>query len=380
MKNFSIKYLLSFALIFSCSIFLNKTIFGFYIDKTIPTACNKDIVADNSIKLPKFFSPIKRGPKTKFVVTDPIALQQAAKDTLAYFDIHGATHRKVISPKNFNKQILPTKKVIQTLKYIVSTIDQDKESGEFRILDPEFIQNNFQFIKWKGDESSAKQNLVGGVENGNIRLTHYVTYCVNGRYEKTKKYCYPLYSLKNPSQKINYTKQQILSGVINKKRINPLVWLTRDGLEEAFMQGTIFVMMPDNQMRAFNVNHNNGFKYNPKIKDKRNQKLYWFFREIKNVKTLLKRCRQRKGVVFAGDIYNIGLGKLVALSYKNNTTGKTEMQLGIIADTGGAFVRNLYQLDMFSGIFNSKNALKQYLSKVPTKTNAYILCKKPNVV
>ena len=77
------------------------------------------------------------------------------------------------------------------------------------------------------------------------------------------------------------------------------------------------------------------------------------------------------GVTFAGDILNIGLGKIIAIedSYQN-------IRLGIIADTGGAFVPNLHQLDLFAGIFPDRTAYQQAVQKLPEYAKAYILLKK----
>ncbi|MGB3639041.1 MAG: hypothetical protein WBA39_15910 [Rivularia sp. (in: cyanobacteria)] len=51
-------------------------------------------------------------------------------------------------------------------------------------------------------------------------------------------------------------------------------------------------------------------------------------------------------------------------------------RMGIIADTGGAFLPSLYQLDFLSGIFKNKNDFQQYVNQLPEYANAYILVKK----
>ena len=57
----------------------------------------------------------------------------------------------------------------------------------------------------------------------------------------------------------------------------------------------------------------------------------------------------------AGDIYNLGLGKLVAL--EDPKSG--ELRLVVLGDTGGAFQPNLFQLDDFAGAFPDAAALYQ---------------------
>jgi membrane-bound lytic murein transglycosylase len=54
-------------------------------------------------------------------------------------------------------------------------------------------------------------------------------------------------------------------------------------------------------------------------------------------------------VTVAGDIFNLGLGKLILLSTVEN--GKTHYRLTILADTGGAFANNQFQLDWLSGYY-----------------------------
>jgi hypothetical protein len=57
-------------------------------------------------------------------------------------------------------------------------------------------------------------------------------------------------------------------------------------------------------------------------------------------------------------------------------TKKRELNLGVLADTGGAFVNNIYQLDLFLGMFNNKKALKNQQRNFPNTTQALILYKR----
>jgi hypothetical protein len=50
--------------------------------------------------------------------------------------------------------------------------------------------------------------------------------------------------------------------------------------------------------------------------------------------------------------------------------------LGVIADTGGAFLPNLHQLDFLTGVFDSHEKFQAYSKKLPEYTNAYFLVKK----
>lgn len=52
------------------------------------------------------------------------------------------------------------------------------------------------------------------------------------------------------------------------------------------------------------------------------------------------------------------------------------LRMGIIADTGGAFLPSLYQLDFLSGIFKNKQDFQAFVNQLPEYANAYILVKK----
>ena len=81
-------------------------------------------------------------------------------------------------------------------------------------------------------------------------------------------------------------------------------------------------------------------------------------------------------VTVAGDLKNLGLGKIVALRYKNKRSKKDEVRLCMLSDTGGAFKNNLYQLDLFSGFFNKSRTFWNYVHKYPEQVDAYFLLKK----
>ena len=81
------------------------------------------------------------------------------------------------------------------------------------------------------------------------------------------------------------------------------------------------------------------------------------------------------GAVFAGDIYNIGLGKIIAIKYKNPLSKCDEVRLGVLADSGGALTNNLYQLDLFMGVFDNKDKFKSRIRNMPNSVEAYILVK-----
>ncbi|NJM95667.1 MAG: hypothetical protein HC792_05710 [Acaryochloridaceae cyanobacterium CSU_5_19] len=82
----------------------------------------------------------------------------------------------------------------------------------------------------------------------------------------------------------------------------------------------------------------------------------------------------RPGVTFAGDVLNIGLGKIILLEQSSGSAKK--LRLGIMADSGGAFLPNLHQLDFLAGIFPSHAEFQRQQPQVPAYADVYILIKK----
>ncbi|MFH1831711.1 MAG: hypothetical protein ABH827_02805 [bacterium] len=334
----------------------------------------KELVKKDGVE--KCFTPLVRAPfKYETIETDPLYLQCVARDTLEYINRFQATHKHVFAPRLFSQRYFGESNVKKTLEFIIKAIENDKKKGKFRINDPDFIARNFSCIKWSGDyETALKRNDIF-FRPGKIRLTQYAVFQFPGRYEKTKEFCKPLMSLPFYDDELKVVR----SGV--------LAWLTEAGYKDALMQGTVFVKMsgnpvgktvqngPNNAIKAFRLHLPQKMSAYKTMKD--SEKVFYFC-EIKGnqFKELYTHCIQRKGIVFAGDIYNIGIGKIIALSYLNPKTKKPEMRLGVMADTGGAFVKNLYKLDYFAGIFSSREDFRKSMGNLPTVTDAYILYKK----
>ena len=79
--------------------------------------------------------------------------------------------------------------------------------------------------------------------------------------------------------------------------------------------------------------------------------------------------------MLAGDLYNLGLGKVILFRYNNQKTGKTEMRFGILSDSGGAFVDNLFQVDMFTGLFDNRDVFFKETNNYPTYAQAFFAIK-----
>jgi hypothetical protein len=329
----------------------------------------------------EFFSEVE----TSFdghIAVDPKCLLQTAKDTLLYLESSKSGREPVTNPTVF-KNIVSLHKVKETLRFIISTIQEDEVTGHYRVQDPDFWNKNFGCVQWTADWQDAVKHNVKIPHDGRIRLTTYCIFSIKGSHKKTAKYPCGLYRLLDNSIRKKYTKHQILAGVLekpeNKKKRKALAWVSRQDLEDAIMHGTVVVNFADGAKTILNVDSHNGIAYNRKQKNILAQERYWFFRELKASSKAgsraLDRFKKRKNVVFAGDLYHIGVGKLIALQHINPITKKTELRVGLLADTGGAFKNNLYQLDLFGGVFNNKAELRSHLRALPTATNAFILYK-----
>jgi membrane-bound lytic murein transglycosylase len=317
------------------------------------------------------------------VVTDAQDLARVARDTLAYIDFCQAKRPDIIDPQGMC-QIITAQQVKRTLNFIVKVAEHDQTRGTHLLSDQRFLTQNFDVISWKADRACALKHNLELPESGAIRVTNYAIFCVPGSELKTKEFSCALYYLKNDAVRTTYTKQEIIAGVFEKSKyktsVQPLVWLTRSGLEDALMQGTVMVQLPGGEYRFFNVHKNNGIPYDKNLTDMRKQKRYWFFKEVSDshgdTMAMKQKLESRQHVVFAGDVYNIGIGKVIAILYRNALTQEPEIRLGILADMGGAFINNLYQLDLFSGIFTSRSEWREKTAQLPCYAHAYILCKK----
>ncbi len=330
----------------------------------------------------RFFFPTSLAlSQSTSVVTDPRSLSAVAQDTLRYLEHARLEALPLVSPPAFDRDILSIDRVRKTLQFVVDTVQQDEITGSYRITDPDFITQHFSAIKWHGDVSGAHERGKQQVKDGKILLTHYMAFCCNGNYQKSTTTPYALYQVASGIAP-QFTKQEVLRGVLHtqkySKKIKPLVWLSRHDLETVMLQGVGFITMPDGKVRLVNVHLHNNIAYDHTIKNSHHQRRYWYFKETIGDKVTIQRklYEQRKDVIFAGDVYNIGIGKLVLLTYQNLITRKPACRLGIIADTGAAFYNNLYQLDAFVGMVSSHQQLRQQISYMLDTVNAYIIYKK----
>lgn len=317
------------------------------------------------------------GIKVNFNQAD---LLTTLSNTRKYFQDNASLDPDVQRPGLLGAEGVTVEDVLKTLDFMIGVLQEDIANNRpTRLQDSNFINSNFRVIKWSAynPEKSPQKRL---------RITKYAVFTHPGSKQKTSTYNIPIYSLKDnlAADKFytRYTKQDVLSGIYERGgkefgKVEPIAYLTRKGLEEALLEGTILINFPDGSKGFFNVDRSNEMAYVRGLAGTA-QKRYWYFREVDAIKgygyKIDAKISVKPGVTFAGDVLNIGLGKIIVLEY--NQGGRKNLKMGIIADTGGAFLPNLHQLDFLAGIFKNKEDFGQNIQTLPDYANAYILVKK----
>ncbi|OCQ98392.1 hypothetical protein BCD64_13955 [Nostoc sp. MBR 210] len=315
--------------------------------------------------------------KVNFNQTD---LLSTLVNTRKYFKDHATDDPDIQRKGVLGTQGVSVEDVLKTLDFMIVVLKEDIASSRpTRLQDPNFINKNFRVIRWN---AYNKQNT----RQKQLRITKYAVFTHTGSRTKTAKFNTAIYSLKDNAITdkfyTRYTKQDVLSGIYEPGgkefgKVQPLAYLTRDGLEEALLQGTILIKFTDGSQAFFNVDRNNGMSYVRGLKGTA-QKRYWYFKKVDAIKgyghKIDAKISIKPGVTFAGDVLNVGLGKVVVIEH--NQGGRKNLRMGVIADTGGAFLPNLYQLDFLAGIFQNRQEFNQHIRQLPEYATAYFLVKK----
>jgi hypothetical protein len=267
-------------------------------------------------------------------------------------------------------------RVKRTLNFICQVQQADTlADNPSRLMDAEFITQHFDVIRWMPDKEqvqyfSKNKPLLKNIPDDKILLTKYYIKLAKGSTQKTAKTPYALYALPNDEKGLTLeqgnadpkltrhqlTKQDVLTGILDKDKLaEPMVWLSRYDLEDSLMQGTVKVDIATDNGKSvtsqfFNVHRNNGIGYQRNL-TKEQQGRYWYFKKTDAVmgygKDASYKIPVHPLVTVAGDLAHLGLGKLIMLTHDG------ESRLTILADTGGAFENNQYQLDYLGGYFKN---------------------------
>ncbi len=300
-------------------------------------------------------------------------LVAVARDTLRAWEAMGGT----TAPGLPSGTIGP---VETTLRWVVAIGEADAASGADRLGDPRYLSRCLSSWRWVPDVSRPKNH---------IRLTRYLVYSVLGRVAPEGLFQFPLWSLPKDETGIDavtadqnrgltrfrYTRQDVVAGVFKAGgaaagQAEPLVWLDREAHEQALLQGTVAMSLGEGT-QLYNVHRNNGIAYDKAERDTRKQRGYWYFRTIDAVRGWAQEPvpgpALRPYVAVAGDLQNVGFGRLLALQSDDG------LRLVVVADTGGAFVDNRHQLDLYTGVHSSFSSFQAATSGVGDTAAAWAL-------
>lgn len=328
-----------------------------------------------------------------------------AENTLAYLNQGPEFDNKAIHGGQLNQHQFDLAQVKATLKFICQTYRQDvRANRQSRLHDSDFIAEHFQQVQWQPDlklahqiaeqtKNQAKKNLLQRIPTDKILLTKYYTKLVKAQFHKTKTYNHALYQLpfdeqglsqpqalaqKDKLTRFKFTRQQIMQGALDAGKLaKPILWLTESGLHDAMLQGTAVVKAGE-QTHYFNVHRNNGIDYDYAL-NKDQQSRYWYFKKVPGILGYGIEPEDKIQIIpqvtVAGNVAQLGLGKLIMLSY-NNENGELIHRLVILADQGGAFDNNNFQLDLLTDSYYGWSDYHQANKHLPDFVKASILLKK----
>jgi hypothetical protein len=300
----------------------------------------------------------------------------------------------------FNNKI-SIQNVEQTLAFICTTYREDvRAKRQSRLHDIAFVKENFNFFRWLPDTQTAqliankstnevKSRLLNSIPKDKIFLTKYYTKLLDASTVKTTKYNQALYALptdeeglsleqtENQKQQLiryRYTRQDIMAGALSTNTaVKPLIWLSEEALHDVLLQGTGVVNV-GGKVRYFNVHRNNGIAYDYAL-GKREQARYWYFIEVPSIMGYGRKQEDKialkSQVTFAGNVKQLGLGKLFMVSYDRNNENIS--RIGVLADQGGAFDDNLFQLDMLVDSYKGWSDYHQANKHLPDYAQAWLM-------
>ena len=325
-------------------------------------------------------------------------------DKTQYYLAHFSEDKFAVHAGKVFDESVTLSRVEQTLAFICHTYREDvRANRNSRLHDPDFLTSHFDFYRWTPDIASArsialkstnarKSSMLNAIPTDKIFLTKYYTKLLTASNVKTLVYNQALYALpydeigltlgeanNDPAlTRYKFTRQEIIAGVLEEKKLaKALIWLTEEALHDVLLQGTGVVEV-NGKRRYFNVHRNNGIAYDYAI-GKREQARYWYFSEVSSImgygETLENKIAIQPQVSFAGNVADLGLGKLFMVSYKQ--AGNEISRLGVLSDQGGAFDNNLFQLDLLVDSYFGWKDYHQANKQLPDYASAWLMLIKP---
>jgi hypothetical protein len=343
-----------------------------------------DVTTGRTIAVAERFTEVDPSWGRHLVTTPPLDLGMVARATAAELREQQAAGSPYASSGLFAELGVTLRDVLDTLDLVARVALEDRGSMRPRLRDPRWLRATFRALRWSADRDAARLRGVH-VPDDRIRLSQYVVYTVSGSPVWTMIHDTPLYALPRdeqaggaPGDRLRYTRPDVYAGVYlpggaAAGRAEPLVWLTRNDANEALLQGSVQVTFPSGIVKTFNVHENNGRPYDSDVTDPNLQQRFWYFREVDGILGV-EGIPLRPRATVAGDVWNLGLGKLVALDWP--TSDGPELRLAILADTGGAFEPNLFQLDWLAGAFPTRAAWERASVGAPTHVEATVLVRR----
>ena len=309
------------------------------------------------------------------IETDPAALGAMAERVAAA--IRECRNPDSCTAGAFTELGVSLDAVLRTLDLVAAVAREDRGKPHQRLLDPRWLAAHFDVWTWQPDvRSAARRNVVANERE--IRLTHYLVYQLDGSPVRTDTFDTALYA--TPADGDTpwraCPRPEIYAGAFEPGGeaaglLEPLVWLTEEGVNHALMQGTVEVRLPNGRTQRYNVHDNNGIPWDPATPTGSAQGRYWTFRAVDEIRGV-EGVSLEPWVSVAGDIHNVGFGKLVALTAPD-AAGAPTIRLAVLADTGGAFEPNLFQLDWLAGSFRSHTAYTAHVAHLPRRVAASVL-------
>lgn len=308
-----------------------------------------------------------------------------AQQTLAYLN-KGAAYDPLVIHEGKVVHI-PMERIKATLVFICKNQSQ--------LNNPTFIKQHFDFVRWYPDVHRARQlaknkPLLQHLPQDRILMTKYYVHLAKASLKRTPDRAYALYALPGDEQQLSleqanarpdlirfkYGKQAILKGILTPLSVPALAYLNRDDLEAALLQGTIVADFGGSRAKTiFNVHRNNNIAYD-RTRKPYEQERFWYFKQVDGIKGYGKDAEYKITVspeaTFAADLTRLGLGKLLMIQY-HDRSGRVISKAGILADTGGAFTDNLYQVDYLAGSYPGKEAFSQATRHLPDYVDAYFM-------